>query len=193
VPAPAIQPAALQQPPRPEGPFPAFPLGDDSPRYAIQLEPPGTQRLFRLESEAQLQQRMRQEARERVPPERISFPEEPVVSKDRYMGRQWPPTPCIAEPNYVCHRRLLFEQRNAERYGWDYGLAQVFISPGVFFLDGILLPYNAGRYPLRKFECSAGLCLPGDPVPLMLYPPELTLTGLATQAAVVGALLAIFP
>src|SRR5262249_26755999 len=45
--------------------------------YQIQLEPPGPQRLFQLESEKSLHERMRQEARERPIPERIEFPEEP--------------------------------------------------------------------------------------------------------------------
>src|SRR5262249_7043829 len=44
--------------------------------YSIQLEPPGPQELFRLDSEAALMERMRQKARERVPAERIEFPVE---------------------------------------------------------------------------------------------------------------------
>jgi hypothetical protein len=195
VPAPLPPPAVLQpvsfQPPADRQPGGA--AAEEAPGYQVQLEPPGPQRLFQLESEAQLRERMRQEARERTPPERITFPEEPVVSRETYKGRQWPPSQVVVEPNYVCHRRLLFEQRNAERYGWDLGPAHPFFSTAVFVKDVVTLPFHLGSYPCRKYECSAGLCLPGDPVPFLFYPPELTLTGLVAQAAVVGGLLAIFP
>jgi hypothetical protein len=170
---------------------------DEAPAYRLQVDPPGPQRLFRLESEAQLFERMRQESLERVPPERITFPSEPVVSLQKYdpslRAMTWPQLNAIVEPNYVCYGRLLFEQRNPERYGWDVGPIQPLLSAGIFFGDVILLPYNVARYPCRKYECSAGLCLPGDPVPLMLYPPELTVTGILTEAAVAAALVAIFP
>jgi hypothetical protein len=183
VPPPVLRPVGFQQPA----------VDEEQPRYQVQLEPPGPQRLFQLESEAQLRERMRQEARERTPPDRITFPEEPIVSREVYRGRQWPPSNVVVEPNYVCHGRLLFEQRNAERYGWDLGPLHPFFSAGVFVADTITLPYHLGSYPCRKYECSAGLCLPGDPVPFLIYPPELTLTGLVAQAAVVGGLMAVFP
>lgn len=187
-------PAALTQPTDRGGGAPE--VGEET-TFRIQVEPPGPQRLFRLESEAQLFERMRQEGRERTPPERITFPVEPVVSDRRYdpyaRALHWPPANAIVEPYYVCHGRLLFEQRNAERYGWDLGPFHPFISAGGFVVNTVALPYNLARYPCRRYECSAGLCLPGDPVPLMLYPPEVTLTGLVAEAAVAAALFAIFP
>src|SRR5262245_49693957 len=76
--APAgVQPVVFQQP-VPKQPPDKQPgtLEEESTRYQIQvqLEPPGPQRLFQLESEAQLRERIRQEGRERYPPERIAFP-----------------------------------------------------------------------------------------------------------------------
>jgi hypothetical protein len=35
--------------------------------------------------------------------------------------------------------------------------------------------------------------LPGDPVPLLIYPPELSLTGTVMEAGTIVALFAIFP
>ncbi len=156
-------------------------------------ELPGRERLFRLESEAALQERIRQQGRKRVPMERIFFPEEPVVSKDAYQRRNWPVTPRYVEPNYVCYGRLLFEEKNSERYGWDLGLLQPLVSAGVFFADVVALPYHIATSPCRWYECSAGYCLPGDPVPYMLYPPELSATGAVVEAGAVLALIAIFP
>ena len=65
--------------------------------------------MFRLDSEDTLFNRMKQEAREKTPPERITFPEEPVLSRQPYFGRSWPLSKMFVEPSYLCHKRLLFE------------------------------------------------------------------------------------
>jgi hypothetical protein len=161
--------------------------------FIIQLEPPGPDRLFRLESEAALNERMRQEGKNQGLADKIIFPEEPVVSREQYPGRNWPPQSEIAEPNYVCYRRLLFEERNAERFGWDFGILQPVFSAGKFYADVVALPYHIATAPCRCYECSAGMCLPGDPVPYLCYPTELSLTGALAEAGAVGGILAIFP
>jgi hypothetical protein len=160
---------------------------------AIQLEPPGPDRIFRLESEAALNERIRQEGKTKTPPEKFTFPDEPVVSREPYPGRHWPPQTEYAEPNYLCYGRLLFEDKNTERYGWDLGILQPVVSAGAFFADVVTLPYHVGTAPCRCYECNSGLCLPGDPVPYLLYPPELSLTGAVTEGAAIGAIFAIFP
>jgi hypothetical protein len=181
--------------PRPGVPLPeaAAKVLEELPEYQIQLEPPGPERLFRLESEQTLQERMRQEARQRPTLERITFPEEPVLSTQAYSARPFPPAQEFVEPNYVCYRRLYFEDKNSERYGWDLGFIQPFVSAGIFYWDVATLPYHMATDPCRKFECSAGYCLPGDAVPYLLYPPELNLTGIAAEAGTIAALFAIFP
>ena len=57
----------------------------------------------------------------------------------------------------------------------------------------LFLPYHIGTQPCRCYECSAGYCLPGDPVPYLLYPPELSLSGFLLEAGTVVSLAAIFP
>jgi hypothetical protein len=192
---PAIQPAAMQQPggPRPPAQGPDMRAPGETQDYQIQLEPPGPQRLFRVESEAALHERMRQEARERPRPERLDFPEYRPISTEPHAFRSWPQQNLWVEPNYVCHRRLEFEQINSERYGWEISYLQPLISATHFYFDLATLPYHAFTEPCRRFECSAGYCLPGDPVPLLLYPPQLSLTGAAAQAGAIVALIAIFP
>jgi hypothetical protein len=91
----------------------------------------------------------------------------------------------LVEPGYVCHRRLLFEQPNFERYGYDYGILQPGISLGIFWYDTLSLPYHAFSRPCRNYDCSSGKCLPGDPVPLYLYKEPFSLTGLVAQTGVV--------
>jgi hypothetical protein len=161
--------------------------------YQIQFTPPGPERLFRLESERALQERMRLEALERPTHERIQFPEEPVVSTEQYVDRMFPPATETVEPSYVCYGRLYFEDKNTERYGWDLGFIQPFVSAAAFYWDVVTLPYHIGTEPCRKFECSAGYGLPGDPVPLLWYPPEFSLTGAFLEAATIVSLFGIFP
>ncbi len=169
------------------------PLDDQATIYQIPIEPPGPQKLFRLESEESLMERMRQEALGRTPRERIVFPQEPILSRDTYTGRFWPTMNMKVEPAYVCYNRLLFEQKNFERYGWDLGPATVALSPALFYIDGAMAPYNLFKDPCRHHECNAGYCLPGDPVPLLLYSPGLSLSGSVMEAGAILAILAIFP
>lgn len=184
-----IRPVAFQQPGAgdPRG------QAEDTQDYQISLEPPGPQRLFRLESEQALRERMRQEARQRPTPDRIVFPDEPILTKEPYMGRHFPPAAEIVEPSYLCHRRLYFEDKNAERYGWDLGIIQPLVSAGYFYKDLALLPYHVMTAPCRRFECNAGLPLPGEPVPYMLYPEEMSVSGAAAETGVIFLLLAAFP
>jgi hypothetical protein len=158
------------------------------------LEPPGPQQIFyHLDSEASWKERMRQQGRERSSPERISFPDEPIVSKMPYTPRNFAAMTTTAEPNYTLYRRLFFEEKNSERYGWDLGILSPFVSAGAFYWDLAMVPYQVASLPLRRFDSNAGLCLPGDPVPYKLYPPQVSFTGSVLEAGVVVALFAIFP
>jgi hypothetical protein len=56
-----------------------------------------------------------------------------------------------------------------------------------------LLPYHCGTDICRKFECDAGYCLPGDPVPYMCYPPHYSVTGAALEIAAGVGIAFIFP
>jgi hypothetical protein len=179
-------------------------MGGDAPgttgedkrvEYPIQLEPPGLERLQRLDSDAKLQERIRQETKERGErDEVIMFPESPILSRDVYYGRGnvWPQRTLVVEPNYVIHGRLCFQDLNAERYGWDLGMVHPFVSTAKFWYDLAFLPMTFVNDPFGR-EANTGYGLPGDPVPFLLYPPEVTLKGSITELAVVLALVAIFP
>jgi hypothetical protein len=187
----SIRPAAFQQPPE-KGRDMRAPSEALEEEVQIQLEPPGPEAVFKRESERNFMERLRQISRQQKTT-RYDFPDEPVLSTEKYAGRNFPPMNQLVEPNYLCYGRLLFEDKNSERYGWDLGFIQPFVSTGIFFWDMVALPYHSATAPCRCFECNAGYCLPGDPVPYLLYPPELSLTGLAWEAGVVVALFAIFP
>ena len=160
----------------------------------IQLDPPSFQRLTgKLESEKMLRRRFLQEAKNRGEPGGITFPDEPEIATGPYVGRNWPRMVCTAEPNYVGYNRLLFNQINLERYGWDLGAITPFVSAGLFFKDVLFLPYHLATDPFRLYEYNTGYCLPGDPVPLLLYPPEISFTGALAEMGAIVTLVAVFP
>jgi hypothetical protein len=161
--------------------------------YLIQLLPPDPQRMFRVYSEDELREQIRQENREKSPPERAVFPDEKPVTTETYVARRFPPQVALAEPAYVNYERLHFQDLNSERYGWDLGIIQPVVSTGKFVADVALLPYRCASRPFDCIESSAGYCLPGDPVPYMCYPPYLSTTGALGEAAAIIGLIAIFP
>jgi hypothetical protein len=163
--------------------------------YQSRVVPPTIQELAQtVQTDAQLQERIRQEQRDRGLVESpIEFPPDPILSRDRYMGRNWPHLKMEVAPYYVAHGRLLFQQINAERYGWDLGFVHPVIAATGFFWDFVTAPYHLGTALCRPYDANLGWCLPGDPVPLMLYPPEISLTGTITETATILALVAIFP
>lgn len=193
MPAFARQPQAV--PPRGDMRNPEQNLDfNQRPTISLQLEPPGLERLAQaLQSDEQLKERIRQENRERPALERITFPSDPVLSLDTYRGRKWDPLRLEVAPYYVCHGRLPFQQLNFERYGWDLGIIQPVICTGLFLFDFATLPYQLAMEPCRCFEYNTGWCLPGDPVPLLLYPPELSATGFAAEVATIVTLVVVFP
>jgi hypothetical protein len=182
----SLERMALQAPP-------AKPGEAEEATSLIQLEPPGLERILRLDSDEMLRERIRQENRERAQMQRVVFPEEPILSRDSYQGRSWPEQTLTVEPYYVAYGRLMFEEKNSERYGWDLGELGPFISTLYFCKDLALLPYHVATAPYRYYETGAGECLPGDPVPYLLYPPELSLTGAVAEVGTIFGIIAIFP
>ena len=161
--------------------------------YQYLVEPPGPDRLFNLHSEGGFQETLQQEWRDNGHKDRLIFPDEPVISTQTYLGRSWPQYAEVVEPYFVAHKRLMFEQINYERYGWDLGIVDPPLSAGKFVADVVMLPYHGFTDPCRHFDTGAGYCLPGDPVPLMIYPPEISATGTLAETAAVLTVFAVFP
>jgi hypothetical protein len=56
------------------------------------------------------------------------------------------------------------------------------------------VPFSSlGTRPFEQYESSAGYCLPGDPVPYLLYPHEFSITGTVAEGMAAAVLLAAFP
>jgi hypothetical protein len=161
------------------------------------LTAPKPDRVFRLESEPALLERMAREATLGENPLGLRYqfvtPNYPPARPPGSVERPWEPLAEVVEPAYLCYGRLYFEQINQERYGWDLGCLQPLISTGIFYFDLAMLPYNAATDPLRRYECNTGYDLPGDPMPLLLYVPERSLTGVLAEATAIGLMFVIFP
>lgn len=159
--------------------------------YVEPLEVPGPERLFRLESEAQLRERIRQEQRDHG--SRAIFPADvPIAAPGMsYQGRDWPRLVSTIPASVTRYHPLYFEDKNVERYGWDAGIFQPFLSAGKFYLDLALLPYHLGAQPPWSLEYNAGYALPGDPEPYRLYLPRCSVTGASLEALTVLGILAL--
>jgi hypothetical protein len=160
----------------------------------VRLEPPGRERVFGgRDTEPELVERMKQEAKDAGRTDPVIFPDTFPVSKETFQARQLAPSTELIEPGYVVYRRLYFEEKNSERYGWDLGFIQPMVSTLHFYKDFIFWPHNFASYPHRRFETSAGQCWPGDPVPYLCYPPDITLTGTLFQAGLMTGLAVAIP
>lgn len=215
-PAPA-EPVAHRQPvevPGGAGPVPVGPstvfkqpgkIIPVDPKY-IQLPP--REHIFTvyndLELEKAIMERLRQdliEQQKKYSPEAeryLVFPPLPVVSPPGVPYRPktfaYAPSKVIVEPGYVVHRRLHFEEKNAERAGWDLGPLSVVLGAGYFLRDALLWPQSLASGCVTGFwSTSAGKCLPGTPSPYYLYPLGLTVTGTAFETLVVATTAVIFP
>jgi len=154
---------------------------------------PSLETLTRRDSEAGFRERLRQDARRNRGSQRVPFPEEKSLTKEPFAPRPFPAPVKYVEPSYVAYGRLTLEQPNWERAGWDLGFFQPGVSLAGFYWDTLTLPYQLAKRPFQQMDTSAGKCLPGDPEPLVWYPPELSITGMAAQGAALTAGFLAFP
>ncbi len=183
---------------------PRVPVADEAGEYYVRTELPGPQRLFMRESEAQFYDRIRQDLKRQQGTGPAIFPEEPIISRESYEHVPYPrldpvtkqPYPRIAEvvePCYVCHGRLLFEQPNFERIGYDFGMCQPGLQMATFYYDLIMLPYHINSNYKVRGECSVGKCLPGDQAPFTVPIERFSVTGVIGEAAAVISGFYLFP
>jgi hypothetical protein len=162
--------------------------------YQVHTEPPGPERLFRLDSEAALRERIRQDYRQRY--EQAEFPKESSRAAG-YVAttydRAWAPQVAVRIPHVVCHNPLYFEDKNVERYAWDFPLLQPALSLGKFYWDFVTLPYNVGVMGPCACDCQTDYDQPAQPVPYYVYVPPFSWKGAAYQTGAVLGGIALFP
>ena len=215
-PANGIAPAALPTDSPPSSrtflPVAAAQKQDDKKQPTLPTEPTAEQiskytklesreRIFSMPNDSTLEKYVRQKTLEDNPDikekDLIHFPIIPDVGEGKpYIAKtmNYPPMQATFSPMYVVHRRLHFEDRNTERYGWDLGIIQPFVSAMAFYKDCLLWPQSlASGCAYGFWDTNAGKCLPGSPTPYLLYPPELTISGGLVEAAIITGFSYIIP
>lgn len=178
--------------PQPGSPAPERP-GTDKPRDELYTQPSGLtiglptrNRVFQLDSPDDLERRIIRDLERETRKAESEFedlpPLAPVDVKYTPKTAYYPPLKLGIEPGYVVHRRLFFEEKNAERYGWDAGLAQPLFSTLYFYRDTLLWPAKLASNRHERYDTSLGKCLPGSPVPYRVYPLEIDAFGAAVGA-----------
>lgn len=214
IPVPKLDPPTKKgDEPRPTNPMKTTP--DLSTLDQLSL-PEGLERsrVFRLDSDRTMRKRITMELIEESRRVKTKDPIDPKVMATNYANyptvapiapegavyqpkmitQNYPPMQAFVEPSYVVYRRLYFEDKNSERYGWEVGLMQPALSALIFYKDLLLYPARFGSNLFERYDTSAGQCLPGSPVPYFLYPPEIDLFGGTLGAAtIVGAAFSVFP
>ena len=154
------------------------------------LETP--ERIFSIPDDEQLQRYIRDKMLKDNPtadPKDLRFPIiPPVGGTAAYVAKTgtYPPVQVTYVSTYVVHRRLHFEDKNTERYGWDLGIIQPAVSAFLFYKDVFLWPQSlASGCAYGFWDTNMGKCLPGSPTPYMLYPPGLTITGSVFEGVMV--------
>jgi hypothetical protein len=166
---------------------------EEKGEFSVRVTPPGLDRLTQRLSEKDFFQTIREESQREPGSAPLYFPQEEPVSNEVYTGRFVPQVNRFVEPFYVCHQPLYFEQKNFERYGWELGIINPAFEVTKYFYDLVMLPYHIGADTCHCYDCSAGKCLPGDPVALMFYPERFSVTGLVFEAATIAGLWFVFP
>ena len=188
---PATQPILLQ-------PKSDTPIKEPDPKVT-QLPPRGV--IFMMYDDKTLQSAILKTASEntKLPVDKLmQFPElKPTVpAGTQYVSKTTSLVPrnMEFEAGFVVHNRLLFEEKNSERYGWDLGFIQPLVSTAAFYKDVLMWPHNVvSSLVVGRMDTNAGKCLPGSPTPYYLYPPGLTITGTVAEGIVITGLSFVIP
>jgi hypothetical protein len=144
-----------QIPPTPEVAHPvtaAQPPGamtDDE--FSLELPTPAN--LFRVESEAQALEKIRQLAIKKQI-KKIEFPEgaKPGMIVSPSLVHR-PAQEALYPANVVCFRTLYFEDRRTEWYLQSCGVLEPFRSAFLFYGQALTLPVRAALVPPWRYEC----------------------------------------
>lgn len=93
----------------------------------------------------------------------------------------------------VGYNPLYFEEPNLERFGYNYGALQPFISAGRFFGRVPMLPYMIGAYPLDECQYPLGYARPGDCPPYQVEKLPFSARGALFESLTATGLVFLIP
>ena len=118
------------------------------------------------------------------------IPTQHVVMGD---SRDWELVTKEWEAPGVAYNPLYFEEPNLERYGYNYGAIQPFVSAGRFFGRVAILPYMIGAYPIHENRYPLGYARPGDNPPYQVEKLPFSARGAIFQSLTVTGLVFLIP
>lgn len=118
-----------------------------------------------------------------------------IPARQVVMGesRNWELTTKEWEAPGVAYNPLYFEEPYLERYGYNYGALQPFISAGRFFGRIPALPYMIGANPIHECKYSLGYARPGDCPPYQVEKLPFSPRGALFQSLTVTGLVFLIP
>lgn len=93
----------------------------------------------------------------------------------------------------VAYNPLYFEEPNLERFGYNYGALQPFLSAGRFFGRIPMLPYMIGAYPLDECRYPLGYARPGDCPPYQVEKLPFSARGALFESLTATGLVFLIP
>jgi len=122
------------------------------------------------------------------------LPTECTLGDDQFAYRQWEPVTFAWKASALCHKPLLFEEVQLERYGHTTGpIFQPVLSSAHFFLNVAVMPYKMGMNPPNECQYALGYYRPGSCAPWLLPPAPLSVRGGLMQAGAITGLIFLVP
>ncbi|QDT97381.1 hypothetical protein [Gimesia aquarii] len=118
-----------------------------------------------------------------------------IPARQVVMGesRNWAVTTKEWEAPGLVYNPLYFEEPYLERYGYNYGALQPFISAGRFFGRIPALPYMIGAYPIHECRYPLGYARPGDCPPYQVEKLPFSPRGALFESLTVTGLVFLIP
>ncbi|WP_339728230.1 hypothetical protein [uncultured Gimesia sp.] len=120
---------------------------------------------------------------------------EKLPTRQVVMGetRNWALSTKEWEAPGIAYNPLYFEEPYLERYGYNYGALQPFLSAGRFFGRIPALPYMIGAYPMDECRYPLGYARPGDCPPYQVEKLPLSARGVLFESLTVTGLVFLIP
>ena len=127
-------------------------------------------------------------------PKEGTLPPECSLGQKEFPGRCWGPITYTWTAAALCHKPLLFEEAQLERYGHCFRpVVQPFASAAHFFVSVPAIPYIIGVEPWNECIYTLGYYRPGSCAPYTLDPLPISIRAALAEAGVVTGMVAILP
>lgn len=107
--------------------------------------------------------------------------------------REWLNYSYFWEAPAFVHQPLYFQEVNLERYGYNWGVLQPFVSGAWFYVKIPLLPYMMTVHPPCECVYTLGYYRPGSCVPYQINWPEVRLDAAMVEATFITGLCFLIP